>query len=273
MQASSSAWLRVWIFVVVNFVLRAGASLCRSASPAYAQDRMQLYSGEERHCREVIGSGDYWQGWILPASGCHVHSKCLDCGTSGFGSSWRKAVDRRNRTGTGPQQLQADMDFGGSDYAHLGLVLHLLHRSAGGRRWLRPLFMSIVLESKQATEETRLLSIWMNQWITCKIPFVLWTSWLIQLYMCQWRFWVNCCEIRQASCFCFLAPPELETVILASGEFRHTNLNSQGYNSNNLNCLALAFMWILLPLLWVLVIWDWQGFDFQFALKAPLFCR
>ncbi len=234
---------------------------------------MQLYSGEERHCREVIGSGDYWQGWILPASGCHVHSKCLDCGTSGFGSSWRKAVDRRNRTGTGPQQLQADMDFGGSDYAHLGLVLHLLHRSAGGRRWLRPLFMSIVLESKQATEETRVLSIWMNQWITCKIPFVLWTSWLIQLYMCQWRFWVNCCEIRQASCFCFLAPPELETVILASGEFRHTNLNSQGYNSNNLNCLALAFMWILLPLLWVLVIWDWQGFDFQFALKAPLFCR
>jgi hypothetical protein len=126
--------------------------------------------------------------------------------------------------------------------------------------------MSIALESKQATEETRVLSIWMNQWTACKIPFVLWTSWLIQLYMCQWRFWVNRCEICQA-CFCFLAPPELETVILASGEFRHTNLNSQGYYSNNLNCLALAFMWILLPLLWVLVIWDWQGFDFQFALK------
>jgi hypothetical protein len=33
--------------------------------------------------------------------------------------------------------------------------------------------MSIALESKQATEETRVLSIWMNQWTACKIPFVL----------------------------------------------------------------------------------------------------
>ncbi len=38
----------------------------------------------------------------------------------------------------------------------------------------------------------------------------------------------------------FLLLQNFKTVILASGEFRHTNLNSQGYNSNNLNCLALA---------------------------------